>query len=238
MRTMKSANALFVTAAIMIVNVTPAFAGQTIAVQIKGYDDGIKSSAGQDYKEAVLFAKREAIERAGVTVKSLTTMKDYLVQSDYIESQAEAVLEPGYDVLDIGYQSDGSYLVVLIGQVSLKNKQATDPGQAEAAVSPLFAALSLLSGAPDKFELSLADIGNYPIEKAYFASDARFVIHYDYRNGIMTLDDIDKGVMQLSGNYRTDTDTGKVRLDFNPDGTADGSWSFFLASGKMAIRKK
>lgn len=235
---MKSANALFVTAAIMIVDITPAFAGQTIAVQIKGYDDGIKSSAGQDYKEAVLFAKREAIERAGVAVKSLTTMKDYLLQSDYIESQAEAVLEPGYDVLDIGYQSDGSYLVVLTGQVSLTNKQATASGQSEAAISPLVAALSQLSGAPGKFELSLANIGNYPIEKAYFANDARFVIHYDYRNGVMILEGIDKGVMKLSGSYRTDTDTGKVALDFNPDGSADGSWTFFLASGKMAIRKK
>lgn len=43
---------------------------------------------------AVLFAKREAIERAGVKVKALTTAKDFVVQSDYIESQAEAVLLP------------------------------------------------------------------------------------------------------------------------------------------------
>jgi len=87
----------------------------TIDVKIKGVDDGIKTTKQQDYKEAVLFAKREAIERAGLKVKSLTTAKDFVIQSDYIESEAEAVLLPGYDVIDIGYQQDGTYLVILIG---------------------------------------------------------------------------------------------------------------------------
>lgn len=41
---------------------------ETIDVQIKGLDDGVKTSKQQDYREAVLFAKREAIERAGVSV--------------------------------------------------------------------------------------------------------------------------------------------------------------------------
>ena len=216
----------------------PAFASQRIAVQIKGYDDGVKSTAGQDYKEAVLFAKREAIERAGVSVKSLTTMEDYLVKSDYIESQAEAVLEPGYDVLDIGYQPDGSYLVVLTGKVSLMTEANTAKEQPPAFESMLLSALSRLSASPQQFELSLGDIGNYPIEKAYFANDEQFVIHYDFRNGVMTLNDINKGIMHLTGAYRTDTDSGNVELDFNSDGSAEGRWTFFLASGAMAIRKK
>ncbi|MBR9792912.1 MAG: hypothetical protein GYB58_14295 [Gammaproteobacteria bacterium] len=215
----------------------PVLAGQSIEVQIKGFDDGVKSTAGQDYKEAVLFAKREAIERAGVTVKSLTTIEDYLLRSDYIESQAEAVLEPGYDVLDIGYQSDGSYLVVLTGKVSLL-AQGEPSDATPTPESPLFAALSRLSAAPQQFELSLSDIGSYPIEKAYFANNEQFVIHYDYRNGVMTLNEIDKGIMQLAGTYRTDTDSGKVKLDFNSDGSADGRWTFFLASGAMTIRRK
>lgn len=92
----------------------------TIDVKIKGVDDGIKTTKQQDYKEAVLFAKREAIERAGLKVKSLTTAKDFVIQSDYIESEAEAVLLPGYDVIDIGYQQDGTYLVILIGTVKTK----------------------------------------------------------------------------------------------------------------------
>ena len=90
---------------------------QIIDVHIEGVDDGIKTSKQQDYKEAVLFAKREAIERAGVKIKSSTTVKDLIVTSDYIESQAEAILLPGYNVVDVGYQTDGTYLVVLIGKV-------------------------------------------------------------------------------------------------------------------------
>jgi len=96
----------------------PSFAfTETIDVQIKGVDDGVRTTKQKDYKEAVLFAKREAIERAGVKVKALTTAKDFVVHSDYIESKAEAVLLPGYNVVDVGYQQDGTYLVILIGKV-------------------------------------------------------------------------------------------------------------------------
>ncbi|MCK4347849.1 MAG: DUF1566 domain-containing protein [Thermoplasmatales archaeon] len=90
---------------------------ETVDVHIKGVDDGIRTSIQQDYKEAVLFAKREAIERAGVKVKSLTTAKDLVIHSDYIESKAEAVLLPGYSIIDVGYQQNGTYLVILSGKV-------------------------------------------------------------------------------------------------------------------------
>ena len=90
---------------------------ETIDVQIKGVDDGVKTTKQRDYKEAVLFAKREAIERAGVKIKSMTTVRDMVVNSDYIESKAEAVLMPGYNILDMGYSSDGTYQIVLIGKV-------------------------------------------------------------------------------------------------------------------------
>ena len=90
---------------------------ETIDVQIKGVDDGAKTTKQRDYKEAVLFAKREAIERAGVKIKSMTTVRDMVVNSDYIESKAEAVLMPGYNILDMGYSSDGTYQIVLIGKV-------------------------------------------------------------------------------------------------------------------------
>jgi hypothetical protein len=98
-----------------------ASVAETIDVRIKGVDDGIKNSIQQDYKQAVLFAKREAIERAGVKVKSKTVIKDYVLYEDYIESQAEAVLLPGYQIMDMGYSSEGVYQVVLIGKVRFKN---------------------------------------------------------------------------------------------------------------------
>ena len=90
---------------------------ETIDVQIKGVDDGTKTTKQRDYKEAVLFAKREAIERAGAKIKAITTVKDLVLNSDYIESKAEAVLLPGYNVIDVGYQKDETYLVILIGKV-------------------------------------------------------------------------------------------------------------------------
>jgi len=109
----------FLLVAVLILN--PSFAlTETIDVKIKGVDDGVKTTKQQDYKEAVLFAKREAVERAGVKIKALTTAKDFVVHSDYIESKAEAVLMPGYEVVDIGYTEDGSYQVVLIGRISIR----------------------------------------------------------------------------------------------------------------------
>lgn len=106
-----------------VLSLIPSFAlSETIDVHIKGVDDGVKTTKQQDYKEAVLFAKREAIERAGVKVKALTTAKDFIVHSDYIESEAEAVLLPGYNIIDVGYQQDGTYLVILIGKVQTKTE--------------------------------------------------------------------------------------------------------------------
>ncbi|MDY6903556.1 MAG: DUF1566 domain-containing protein [Thermodesulfobacteriota bacterium] len=98
----------------MAAGVCPA---ETIEVHIKGVDDGMKTTKQQDYKEAVLFAKREAIERAGVRIKAMTTARDMVVNSDYIESKAEAALMPGYTIIDIGYTADGTYQVVLLGKV-------------------------------------------------------------------------------------------------------------------------
>lgn len=93
---------------------------ETIDVQIKGIDDGVKTSKQRDYKEAVLFAKREAIERAGIKIKSITTVKDLMIESDYIETQADAVLLAGYTIVDMGYSADGTYQVVLVGKVKAK----------------------------------------------------------------------------------------------------------------------
>jgi Protein of unknown function, DUF400./Protein of unknown function (DUF1566). len=102
----------------MLVFVFPCLSfAETIDVHIKGVDDGARTTKQRDYKEAVLFAKREAIERAGVKIKSMTTVRDMVLNSDYIESKAEAVLLPGYNILDMGYSADGTYQVVLIGKV-------------------------------------------------------------------------------------------------------------------------
>ncbi|MCU0607139.1 MAG: hypothetical protein MUF78_06905 [Candidatus Edwardsbacteria bacterium] len=94
-----------------------AVGADTLTVTIKGLDDGKQTSRQQDYREAVLDAKRQAIEQAGVTVTSRTTVVNATLQEDFIESQAEAVLLPGFQVIDIGYIADGTYQVVLSGRV-------------------------------------------------------------------------------------------------------------------------
>lgn len=94
-------------------------ASQTLDVTIKGLDDGKKTTRQQDYREAVLDAKRQAIEQAGVKVSSRSTVVNSKLAEDYIESQAEAVLLPGFQIIDIGYTADGTYQVVLSGKVQL-----------------------------------------------------------------------------------------------------------------------
>lgn len=113
---------------IALLSASAAFA-QTLDVTIKGLDDGRKTTRQQDYREAVLDAKRQAIEQAGVKVTSRSTVVNARLQEDFIESQAEAVLLPGFQIIDIGYTADGTYQVVLSGKVQLvKDDQAGDPG--------------------------------------------------------------------------------------------------------------
>ena len=107
-----------------------------VDVLIEGYDDGIRTNRTDDRNEALLDAKRQAIERAGVRVSTKLLIDDESnsvvvdgerpVESDeyvsqrsnrYIENNAKGVLLPGYIVLDKGYQSDGNYLIILSGKV-------------------------------------------------------------------------------------------------------------------------
>jgi hypothetical protein len=91
----------------------------TIDVLIKGVDDGVKTNKQQDYKEAVMNAKLMAIERAGVEISSITRVTNFKLKYDMVESRANAVLLPGFQIMDIGYQTDGTYQVVLSGKVGI-----------------------------------------------------------------------------------------------------------------------
>ena len=90
---------------------------ETIDVLIKGVDDGIKTKKQQDYKEAVMNAKLQAIERAGVKIQSITKVENFMLKYDMVESKAKALLLPGFKIMDLGYQQDGTYQVVLSGKV-------------------------------------------------------------------------------------------------------------------------
>lgn len=115
----------FVTSKISVINLPKAIVAdqkltpETIEVRIKGIDDGVKSTKQQDYKEAVLFAKREAIERAGVEMVSVSKVTNMQLYEDYVEAKAQAILLGGYEVLDLGYSEEGIYQVVLVGKIKM-----------------------------------------------------------------------------------------------------------------------
>jgi len=132
----------------MLLSVVTA-TSETLDVTIKGLDDGKKTSRQQDYKEAVLDAKRQAIEQAGVTVESKSTVKNAVLQEDFIESNAKAVLLPGFQIMDIGYMQDGTYQIVLTGKVQVQPKQSSS----EADSGALFLLMNIYS-VPVTFQLN------------------------------------------------------------------------------------
>ena len=98
---------------------------ETLDVLIKGIYGGAKTSREAAYKEAVMNAKLQAIERAGVEVTSITKVENFTLKYDMVESKAKAILLPGFQVIDMGYQTDGTYQVVLSGKVQV----GTDRGK-------------------------------------------------------------------------------------------------------------
>jgi len=133
---------------------------ETLDVTIKGFDDGKKTSRQQDYKEAVLDAKRQAIEQAGVTVESKSKVRNAVLQEDFIESHAKAVLLPGFQIMDIGYMQDGTYQVVLTGKVQVQPK----PSASEADSGSLLLLMNIYS-VPITFQLD-----NKPLDAGRFAA--------------------------------------------------------------------
>ena len=95
---------------------------EIIDITVKGISDEKNEGAQKDRNEAILNAKRQACEKAGVQLKSTTKTENFQVVFDYIESQAEAVLLPGFQVIDVGYVADGTYQVVLSGKVQVAEK--------------------------------------------------------------------------------------------------------------------
>ncbi|KAA3614702.1 MAG: hypothetical protein D8M58_09590 [Calditrichaeota bacterium] len=97
--------------------VSNLIAQETIDISVKGISNTKNDGSQQDRLEAILDAKRQACEKAGVKLKSETTVENFQVKFDYIESKAEAILLPGFQVIDIGYVQDGTYQVVLSGKI-------------------------------------------------------------------------------------------------------------------------
>ena len=100
---------------IVYVSATAVFA-QSSDVNIRGVDDGVKTSKQQDYKEAVINAKLQALERVE-NVDAIRKITNFQLRYETIEAKAKKVLLPGFQIVDVGYVDDGTYQIVLVGKV-------------------------------------------------------------------------------------------------------------------------
>jgi len=99
------------------------FAQEIIDISVKGISDKQNEGAQQDRLEAILDAKRQACEKAGLTIESKTTVENFEVVYDFVETQAATVLLPGFQLIDIGYVQDGTYQVVLSGKIKVVEEE-------------------------------------------------------------------------------------------------------------------
>jgi hypothetical protein len=97
--------------------------GQDIAVTVKGISNEQFDGLQKDREEAIVEAKRQACEMAGLNLSSITKVENFKIKQDLIETKAKAVLLPGFRILDIGYLQTGQYVVVLSGAVKSVNKK-------------------------------------------------------------------------------------------------------------------
>jgi hypothetical protein len=94
-------------------------AQEIIDISVKGISNKQNDGAQQDRLEAIMDAKRQACEKAGMTIESKTKVENFEVVFDYIETQAATVLMPGFQLIEIGYVQDGTYQVVLTGKIKV-----------------------------------------------------------------------------------------------------------------------
>ena len=159
-----------------------SFSQETIDVSVQGISDGVKNSKQQDRDEAILDAKLKAIERAGVSIEATTTMENFKLKKDWVESKAKAVILPGFQIIDIGYGADGLYHVVLTGKVSAREDIGDTEGDKKFRMAKLLLeenrnkALKMMQEVVDNYgDCSAADDALYYliIESPYNYSSAK-----------------------------------------------------------------
>ncbi len=87
------------------------------SISVKGISDNKNDGYQKDRQEAIMDAKRQACLKAGVSIKSSSTTENFITTYDYIESKSDAILLPGFNIMDIGYVDNGTYNVVLVGKI-------------------------------------------------------------------------------------------------------------------------
>jgi len=97
-----------------------------IDVGVRGISDANRDGIQQDRLEAIMDAKRQACEQAGLSIESTTTVENFQTVYDLIETQAAAVLLPGFQIIENGYGEDGTYSVVLMGRIKTATAVSSD----------------------------------------------------------------------------------------------------------------
>ena len=117
-----------ITVGAFLISAQPLFGG-TIVVFEEGVSDTKRDGEQRDYQEAVMNAKLKAIEKAGVSIKSITEIVNFQLKNDWVESRAEGVLLSGFRIKKIGYGEDGAYHVVLLGKIRTISKSESSSEQ-------------------------------------------------------------------------------------------------------------
>jgi len=117
------------------------YAQEEIDIAVRGISDNNKDGKQKDRLEAIMDAKRQACEKAGLNLESKTIVENFQTVYDYVESQAEAVLLPGFQIIENGYGEDGTYSVVLVGKIKIRPRdesvKSLSPGELLAHVVSL-----------------------------------------------------------------------------------------------------
>jgi len=121
---MKGKSLILIILILVVNNISiSSIAQNTIDISVKGISDSQNDGAQQDRLEAILDAKIQACEKAGLSIQATSIRENFQITYDFVETQAETVLLPGFQIIDIGYVQDGTYQVVLVGKIQATNSE-------------------------------------------------------------------------------------------------------------------
>jgi hypothetical protein len=181
---MKTFHTLCISMLVLLLFPVYAPAQDAIDVAVKGISDDHRDGAQKDRQEAILDAKRQALEMAGLKIEAKTTVENFQTVYDRVETQAAAVLLPGFQVIDNGYGEDGTYTVVLVGKVR------TAIGQSKSA-----AEFNIIIWIKNQPEITKDRI--YYIDKLYSWLD---MVHGEIRVNDLPLDSFEKDLILIFEN--------------------------------------
>jgi hypothetical protein len=221
--------------------VNSAYSGEVLVdVLIEGYDDGVKSSLRNDREEALIDAKRQAIERAGVRMTSTTQMEDFVVKKDWVESRAKAVLLPGFQIIDKGYQADGSYLIILSGRI--RSLMADDPLASDGKLtkSEGIDLDSVYNKANWEILAGDWDFNKNSITSKFVSKDSYLILKKELKDYIMemTVTKIRGGVSYITVGIRQNIFEGGYEMLFRNRTSSRQGYQFgFLLDGRYCLFK-